>query len=48
MRMAACADYLRWMCRKVRLMRGGVTPSSFGTSCLKFFCGFPAMISKLP
>ena len=40
--------YLCSMHRNVRLMRGCVTPGSLGTSCLKFFCVFPAMISRLP
>jgi hypothetical protein len=34
--------------RKVRLMRGCMTPDSLGTSCLKFFCVSPAMTSRLP
>jgi hypothetical protein len=29
-------------------MRGRVTPGSLGTSCLKFFCVSPAIISKQP
>jgi hypothetical protein len=40
--------YLCCMWRNVKLMRGWVMLGSLGTSCLKFFCVSPAMISKLP
>jgi hypothetical protein len=36
------------MRRKVRLIRDSVTLGSFGTSCLKFLCVLPAMISRVP